>query len=256
LALPYFEAKPLQDRINFKLPLWGQLMPDGTQVAAMQLKMLQCPSDTTFPDGANTNAWNIGITTYAGNGGWDGFPHHTWVQGFFSQAKTSKLADVKDGTSNTIAVGETTSFGFACCKPGGGQWRGGTGYMRPQDGAFPRTALITSSIWNATVNDYRQRGPLLRSTGGDVPASHWGPWGAPHYMLSPMYFMHYAPNVEWPGASSPHPSGGNFLLVDGSVRFIPDTVNTGNGDWMGVGNPWVAYHTMNGHPYQSSDPFP
>jgi prepilin-type processing-associated H-X9-DG protein len=260
LALPYFEQKPLGDRIDYRLPLWGQVMPDGKQIANVQLKMLTCPSDTSFPDGHNTNAWDLGITNYAGNGGWDGFPHHTWVQGFFSQAKTGKLQDCKDGTSNTIAVGEVTSFGAGCCKPNQpwSQWRGGIGYIRAQDGTFTHTALITASVWNASVVDYRQKGPLLRSTGGGptVYADHWGPWGAPHHMMSPTYFMHYGPNIEWPGQSSPHPSGGNYLLVDGSVRFIPDTVNTGNGDWMGVGSPWVAYHTPNGHPSQSNEPFP
>jgi prepilin-type processing-associated H-X9-DG protein len=253
LALPYFEQKPLQDRINYKLPLWGQLMPDGTQVASVRLKMLSCPSAPDFGDGKNV--WDIGETCYPGNGGWEGFNHHTYYNGFFCQGKTRKMSDIRDGTSNTIAVSENGRFG-AQGKPGAHQWRGGSGMLRPEEGCVTHSALITAAIRHPQINDTRQKGPLLRSTGGDTPATEWGPWGNPCHIRSPMYFCHYAPTVEWPGMASAHPSGGNFLLCDGSVRFIPDTVNTGNGDAWGRGNPWVAYHTISGPHDQSADPFP
>jgi prepilin-type processing-associated H-X9-DG protein len=93
-----------------------------------------------------------------------------------------------------------------------------------------------------------------------MPGALWGSWASP-YVMAPVYYAHYAQNVEWPGASSSHGAGGNFALCDGSVRTIATTIAVGGqggavGDAYGrYGNVWSAIHLIQGIPDKSNPNF-
>ena len=265
LALPYFEQKTFGDRIDFRFPIWGQLLPDGTPVKEVQLKMLTCPTDDVFQSPPH----GIGLSSYGGSEGWDWAPRGgDNFAGVFTMRHPTRLGDIKDGTSNTIAVGETSMMGRGCCKPGRWVNNGGGGYMSAGDDRRPRAAWVSiqAEPGTAQVTGRHTWGPLQRPSGTGPITTWWADGGAP-YIYKPTYVAHYHINTDWPGPSSGHSGGGaQFCLADGSVRFISETIDYpwldgSNGQpiysWNGEGGAlWIAINTVRGHHNQDTRPIP
>jgi prepilin-type N-terminal cleavage/methylation domain-containing protein len=112
LTLPFFEQQTLHNQINFSLPIWGQQTQTGQFIRSQKIQTLLCPSDRVLGDDASayhTMSW----TNYAGSEGYDWWNRRADPNGgVFTFQSSLKMADILDGTSNTIAVGEVTSFGF------------------------------------------------------------------------------------------------------------------------------------------------
>ncbi len=247
LILPQIEQGPLHSQINFSLPALNQVLTTGLPLREVTLDSFLCPSDTTF----KSLPHGFGYTSYAGNAGWDAHRRmygDERIAGVFPLLDPVGLRDIRDGTSNVIMVGEVTNRGFCC----GTQWRGGSGRPRIANEPVFRSLLVAPQAW---VNDHvwitPAGGPLLRADG--TIGAVWGTWAAP-YALHPVYYGHYSQNVEWPGAASYHPGGGQFCLADASVRFISQSMATGaldpatgigQGDAYGrSGNIWSGAHEI------------
>src|SRR5690606_17226281 len=72
--------------------------------------VLRCPSDGGFDEASQSHG--IGITNYAGNEGYDWWPRdNDRLGGPFTLNGKVPMSDLRDGTSNTIMVGECSSFG-------------------------------------------------------------------------------------------------------------------------------------------------
>ena len=119
--LPYCEQQTIYDRVNFRLPAWGQ------PIVGTQVPMLRCPSDNTFTSVDETHG--IATTAYAGCEGYHWWPRRcldrglrgvAWVgtkpcdvAGLFAPSKKWRsLSSIKDGTSNTIIVAEKDTMGY------------------------------------------------------------------------------------------------------------------------------------------------
>jgi prepilin-type processing-associated H-X9-DG protein len=112
--------------------------------------------------------------------------------GLFRRNLVVRLDEVRDGASGTIAVGERGACLVRtpwCGAPDGAvsSFTNGSSFAGYPVGAIGRGAELVV----AHVDDVRFNAP------GTGPDDFY----------------------------SPHPLGGNFLLVDGSVRFIHDTVD-------------------------------
>jgi len=280
MLLPYFEQKTFGDKIDYRLPIWPQLLPDGTPVREVQLKMLMCPTDDVFDDPPH----GIGVTSYGGAEGWDWWPRAgQWYAGVFTLKHATRLADIKDGTSNTVAVSEVSMMSYTCCKPNvnTGIWPtwvayGGTGRIRQGNERLARAAWVAITLEPGSVAQcpsnipgapcYYQEvwGPMQRPSGAG-PITTWWADGDYPYLYKPTYVSHYNINTEWPGAGSAHSGGGlQSLLGDGSVRFISqtivngDTSQTGNG-WNAEGTGsmlWTALNSVRGPANQNPGPIP
>jgi type II secretory pathway pseudopilin PulG len=276
LILPFMEQQPLYDQIDFNVPGLRQDIGDNTELQSIVLTAFLCPSDPTYsenPQAGDANSpQGFGYTSYAGNAGWD--RHRRWLNdqrraGVFTLLDPVKLSDIKDGTSNTIAVGEVTVSGYcnswtnpnsSCWSSTGGRWGAGVGTVRSGRGRVTRSLLVASASWNSAHAWVLQSGmgPLLRADGS--PGQIWVPgWTSP-YIAAPVYYSHYPMNNNWPGAGSMHPGGAQFTLADASVRFVPETISTGNASSGGAnanlgrgGNVWVAAHTVLGGSSQNKE---
>ena len=188
--LPYLEQDNLFRQINFNLDVGD---PANANVCKTSLKSFSCPSDNLLPtftvtDGGS-NSWTLAQGSYVacnGNDGVDDFttPPHT---GSFLRAKQGfRIADISDGLSNTLFVGDRT------IRLSYSTWIGGpTGALNP--------FLLDPGNFGAEVT-------LLMC--------HAGPTGP----NSPGVF-------DADSTSSPHRVGVPFVFGDGSVHFLRNSIS-------------------------------
>ena len=233
LILPYMEETALFNSVDLEKPAWGQAIV-GTPVAKFR-----CPSDGDFPNPEETHG--IAVTNYVLSEGyhwWWEAPVHT-VQpppngiqvpvgdytGAFSipctGEKSKTLAQITDGTSNTVFGSEANSFSFKF----GSWWTSGTGIPRENaTQAVFRGAFVASGklgqCCEGRVGLYRRPdGTRLPANGGffrEEPA-----------LFTPTYLTAWGPNTDWPAASSLHPGIVQMVMGDGSARIMNETV-----DWL------------------------
>ena len=216
--LPFLEQASLFNAVNFDWVIWSAA---NTTVMGARLEVYQCPSDAMasmtdiyrgdlfFEPGHEFfyyGAFDVAYTSYAGNAGtWF---HHSrdlsrlaQCNGLFYRASATRLADITDGMSNTIFYAEhAVSLLIDDTERivEGPQWAGGWYGSTIFTSFFPINP-------QGKVNDEYGDG-LCRAFIGAV--------------------------------SSKHPGGANAAFVDGSVKFIKDTIDSwavdpGHGDAAG-----------------------
>jgi prepilin-type N-terminal cleavage/methylation domain-containing protein len=229
--LPFLEQDPLHKSINFNLPVWNQPvnanMPYGTK--GVTLNILHCPTDAGLEEPSEMH--NMAKTNYAGAEGYHEWADAMWFDpalttppnnlvqsrgsyaGVFQIGKTNDMADVKDGTSNTIIVSEVDSHGWS----GGALHTSGTGIPNHHTFGVVRAAFV----WIG-VNGHSVQTPFLHPDGSTPTPGTF--WLSDPGVVGPSYVSRWGVNAEWPGASSDH--SGNIVQhvrCDGSVN----QVNTG-----------------------------
>jgi prepilin-type N-terminal cleavage/methylation domain-containing protein len=233
--LPFVEQKPLYDSINHNAPAWGQ------PHVSMQLNVLTCPSDGEF---TAPQAHNLGITNYAGSEGyhwWDDAIIGAWppwdAMGFtnpygdyngpFAVNKNRTFANFKDGTSQTIMVGEKNSTGYKGAHGVGPDIRSwmGTGIPRIATGeAVFSAAFVGTAGFGRPGTTSDDPVSYQNPDGNGILAETWFRAG-PH-AFNPTYITAWGVNSEWAGPGSVHAGDVvGYTFGDGSVKFIPDTVD-------------------------------
>ncbi|MGE5191114.1 MAG: DUF1559 domain-containing protein [Deltaproteobacteria bacterium] len=260
MILPYLDQAPLYNQINFSLPILGQRSSTGQPVPSIDFPVLHCPTDPGFQNDANAPTWSgstgmasitaagltkIGWTNYAGAEGYDWwYRGQSPLSGVFNLNTCVKIADIVDGTSNTISVCECSTSGFQPNPgvPGHLHMGGGIPRTGGQNNWVYRTALLASSTNSDVAGAYK-----LMGAGGEASCQFW--WAGAPYAMQPTYLECFGINNNWPGASSRHVGGAQALFCDGSVHFLSDTMNypgeniTGWGQGSGI---WGALNTYAG----------
>ncbi len=201
MILPFMDQAPLYNRLDFNTPIFEGT--NKTQInGSAPLPMTLCPSDTSRTrfnnvHGGQPNNMNaLPNTSYRGSSGsWAaGFSDSTDVRysgGIFciDPAPATGISGVRDGTSNTIMVGEHS----------GRIWNGGSWY-----------GMQHQTMGSATP-------------GNDVACcSSW--YLAPGYMkLTNAYTV--GMTVADYRYGSDHAGGAHFLFADGTVRYLSENIN-------------------------------
>jgi len=225
--LPYMDQGPLYEQLEVGV---GQPFDTKTTIYATPLPAFRCPSDVSartkdlgVSQGPNAGTLPIAITNYVANLGagmetnsevaravnfasWSatGWPNvltvkpdlsSQWVNGMFTRDVNVRFRDVTDGLSNTIAVGERR--------------------FRVNGAAYLNVIEIV---------DHQNAGGALGALGlGGYPINcddtNCTPGGG------------FQASVGQRGTfASEHPGGVQFVLGDGSVRFISENIDFVLGD--------------------------
>jgi prepilin-type N-terminal cleavage/methylation domain-containing protein/prepilin-type processing-associated H-X9-DG protein len=280
--LPFMEQQNVYNAINFALdPEWG-FDSSGWEMAnttakAMRISSFLCPSDlrkgnrnnrgSTGGDVSQTTNYmnNIGGNRWYNGGAPDGpayfhgsSPNNS-IGGNNNEAATRPtitLASVVDGTSNTAIYSEFVKGDGN----GPGDSRDGLGMI------YTGSSRVTNSGVVATLGKIRANyldAQLCQAS----TIKNWS-WKGERWMCQDPgrggFYSHtqtpnrkscvytddnQVSNTTWEAiiaAGSSHPGGVNVLFLDGSVKFIKDTINY---------NTWYALGTHNGAEVISADSF-
>lgn len=255
MILPYIDQAPMYNLINWKTEVYGQLDPnDGVPFHSKNIPVLLCPSDPGFQGGQNRHglAW----TCYAGTEGYDWWyrGNHP-LSGVFNLNVCVKIADIVDGTSQTIAVCETCTSSYEPNPGVAGHVHMGGGKPRGygQDNWVFRSALVAANTNGDVAAAYQM---IPNPDGTTTPVGYW--WRGGPYADQPTYIHCFGINNNWPGASSRHVGGAQATFCDGSVRFLSDTMNypgeQTNG-WVQGSGVWGSMNTYAGNEvFQNAEP--
>jgi len=235
--LPYIEQDNLCRTMNMMM---DESDMSNDLARATEIAIFQCPSDymNQLPSGwAGTNyRANNGVdvlNSYDSTGPNVGLPPPNGA--FFTNSKY-KVADVRDGLSNTAAFSEHIKgdFSNSVSTPDADTYRPGT-YPNTVDEAMAQCNAI--DITNLAYQGNSNGGaPWTRH--GHTQTRYWHsfPPGARSCMFPPQRIS--------TTANSAHTQGVNVVLFDGSVHFVAYTVSL---------TTWRALGTRNGGEVLNSD---
>ncbi len=239
VMLPYMEQGPLYDQYTSPQaspawPAWGPVPWYGGsfQPHHQQVPTLLCPSDSAGKiQNLGQPYWWQGDTNYNFCTGDDintGSRGRRLPRGIFGADSFVAIRDIKDGTSNTIAVsehvvskqlqGRDDIHGSYVIYVGDGTLRANPAtclaYKGPGNTIVPSAPGIEGRRgcnwpWGCVVNSGFTTVLPPNSIGCK---GHFAEWGADHIMPPDSF----------------HPGGVNSLFADGSQHFISETIDTGN----------------------------
>lgn len=229
--LPYFDKANIAAKIDPKIPWFMQ----SSQIARTSIPIFQCPSDTANSQMSipQLNALGLpvgdtfGISSYAYSMGYDdavcfargnGAKKVNGNVGVFFPHSRTKFRDILDGTSNTIAAGEAASgydvcHGVGCTDPLSG-WTAGHAWLIDGTNKEHFLALGLQYAGGLASTVERINKPVATDAyfhAISAPYDNRPSWrGGPHWATNFRSF---------------HTGGANFVLCDGSVRFIDENIS-------------------------------
>jgi prepilin-type processing-associated H-X9-DG protein len=258
MLLPYLEGAPVYNAINFTIdPLVCNSFGWNSTGFTTSIPGFLCPSDPNATAGRNGggNISNTGASAcnnYYGSlgttiGSAQNFPSKS--TGVFSYQTPYGVADITDGTSSTIAFGESlTGNGKSQTYRGNGVAIAGYcwNYDIETVSAYYLQTVLPNC--NAGWQSIATTGSNGNATLGNNRGQYWG-WGAeamslfntiipPNSQQYPWSFCRsgcngccggapcaLADHAEIANANSNHPGGANIMFADGHVQFVKSSVS-------------------------------
>jgi prepilin-type N-terminal cleavage/methylation domain-containing protein/prepilin-type processing-associated H-X9-DG protein len=183
--LPQVEQRPLFDAANFDLAAWTEA---NATVCTTAVNFYLCPSDETSHGRLlEREGLRFAMASYVASfGPGDMDINADDRRGLFSRNSRTRFAEVTDGLSQTLAAGERHNGKFAVLSTGG--------------------HLIAETVWPGAIRE-------------DPDDDHG------HTTLFQTEHPPSSPIMDDRDAASRHDGGTNFLLGDGSVRFLKNSID-------------------------------
>lgn len=226
MLLPYIEQQATYDQINWYAPWF-----DGSNNFLKQTIMpaFICPSDESPFGFPTTNEWSGGPgCNYAVSIGptldWD---NSNTTPGVFRMFQETPMAEIYDGTSNTILASEILRGDGQ-----GGVYTPGEPVRNVLYSAFPSVAQANIEPW--AIQCEANKADHLSSNGwhwqgANMTQNVFNTVAPPNYKL-PTCISTNPPGMAsdrdgmYP-ARSRHPAGVNTVMADGSVQFLTSDIN-------------------------------
>ena len=232
MMLPYYEGGSISQSIDFKLPTstsnpYGLPMPYGNgeaqnqQFVSTRVKMLECPS---HPEKGQKSTYDAGGTSHYSrrngirtsylfctgvftdyNNDWEVYSNDI-RQGAFGNNGAANFAAITDGTSNTIALGESHG-GRGKTSSHYGPW----GLTGTHTGVHGRIWSWHSSRLMTPAEMQTQNANIKRYATVDANQNFTNPAAQKKAYA---WVFH-----SW------HPAGSQFTMCDASVQFLPETTD-------------------------------
>ncbi len=229
VTLPFMEQQALHDSFDLTLPISNAA---NRAARGVSLSTMLCPSDpnnrATYSSVDSTEGDNWARGNYGANGSL-GFYHtgyaagtssplwsSNWTRGIMGANVSLSVAQIRDGTSNTILLGEL---------------RAGIS-TNDRRGAWALSGPGSSSLWGHASDDCPR--PNASEIGSDnlldCDAIAASAGGVESLASQGMGCCTGASNTQG-GLRSTHTGGVTICLADGSVRFINDMIETTVSPW-------------------------
>lgn len=240
--LAFLEQGPLYDKINAGDASTSPPIPPGGPAPwsgwpgwqTGQIAVLRCPTDPGFNTGRGISNYAFSMGDYVGGTNRD----LNRTNGLFAAYNTYGIRDCTDGTSNTLAFAERVAASFGI---------GGKSGASIQEGTLTNVASIQTVPGSclSAVAAISSGGRYTNVSAVKGRFSHAWADGQPENVSfyavlppnGPSCINDSNPNADGAinllSASSHHTGGVQALMADGAVRFISDSINTGN---LGIAN--------------------
>lgn len=223
LLLPYMDQANVYNRIDFNVRY--DMAPNNT-VDNTIIPAFLCPSDLKYPDGNPGNNYVVS----AGPSLWWRVGQGDQV-GMFNFSKPTRLRDVLDGSSNTIAASERTVG-----DNNGGKFNVKTDLVRAQafPGGMPNSyatkaqldAYGVQALTGTTNTHSHVNREWMNGIGGQTVFNTLNVPNSPNPDAHPCGGCGWYDSAGVWSARSRHTGGAHVLMGDGAVRFASDNIDT------------------------------
>ncbi len=197
---PYMEQGNLYNSLNLSASQYSNLGTATTFPGAQPVKTLVCPSDMlpNPPVVLGYDGYYFGMVSYGGIAGTvSNYYTNATLDGCFYVNSSVRIADILDGTSNTMFFGERYHF----------------------DPNWTAASAGTSNLAINTYGAWVWTNPTAMedlTLGTEVPINHLIPAGQTGYN---------ATDPRMDAIGSGHTGGANVVFADGSVHFLPSSIS-------------------------------
>jgi prepilin-type N-terminal cleavage/methylation domain-containing protein len=253
MLLPYLDQSPRYNKLDFNR-VWYQ-SPNhsaGVNNVSEPIPGFGCPSDPMAGKNQGTSgissAYPSSVTSYCLSLG----PVSTWslanTPGMFTYANCTRIGDVLDGTSNTIAMSEVRIGTNSLAKDNSTRISTGAGPASTATGTSSTRNYSNTAANVAALRTYLNTCKNLLATytpaASDDEAGR--NWAVGAFNMGPLFNTLGTPNWgpicdndtsatdgDIKAASSYHTGGVQAVMSDGAVRFFSDSID--NGVWISLG---------------------